>query len=250
MGRTVTRLAHAAEDIQVVGGACGAEDPSCGKDLGELSGVGQIGVVAVADVSSALLGADAIIDFSVAGAMRPLLKAVADAKVPLVTGTTNLDEPTEGVLEDTAKVVPVLWAPNMSMGIQVLCEVLEHAIKRLGGGYDIEIVETHHRRKIDAPSGTARRLADVVKSVKPEVREVSGRAGEVGARTDDEMAVFALRGGDIPGDHTVYLIGESERIELSHRAINRDLFAHGAIRAARFLLGKSPGRYSIADVLG
>jgi 4-hydroxy-tetrahydrodipicolinate reductase len=131
-----------------------------------------------------------------------------------------------------------------------LAEAVELALRRLGLGYDVEIVELHHRKKIDAPSGTASRLVEAVKSVRPDVRELRGRDGEVGARTQDEMAVFGVRGGDVIGDHTVYLLGDGERLELTHRASNRDLFAHGALRAARFLAGKKPGRYTIADVLG
>jgi 4-hydroxy-tetrahydrodipicolinate reductase len=161
-----------------------------------------------------------------------------------------LDAAAKRALDKAAEAVPVLWAGNMSLGVQVLAEVVEHALRRLGLGYDVEIVELHHRKKIDAPSGTASRLVEAVKSVRPEVRELHGRDGEVGARTKDEMGVFGVRGGDVIGDHTVYLLGDGERIELTHRASNRDLFAHGALRAAQFLVGKKPGRYVIADVLG
>jgi 4-hydroxy-tetrahydrodipicolinate reductase len=137
----------------------------------------------------------------------------------------------------------------MSLGIQVLAEAVELAVRRLGLGYDVEIVELHHRRKIDAPSGTASRLVEAVKKVRPDVSELRGRDGEVGARTENEVGVFGIRGGDVIGDHTVYLLGNGERLELTHRASNRDLFAHGALRAAEFLAGKKPGRYVIADAL-
>ena len=122
----------------------------------------------------------------------------------------------------------MLWAANMSLGIQVLAELVEHALRRLGPTYDAEIVEVHHRRKVDAPSGTAKRLAEAVRSVRGELSELHGRDGEVGARRDREVGVFGVRGGDVYGDHTVFLLGSGERLELTHRASNRELFAHGA----------------------
>jgi 4-hydroxy-tetrahydrodipicolinate reductase len=143
-----------------------------------------------------------------------------------------------------------MWAPNMSLGVQVLAELVEQAVKRLGLGYDVEITEIHHRKKVDSPSGTAKRLAEAARAARPALREIHGRSGDVGARSDEEMAVYGLRGGDVVGDHTVYLFGQGERLELTHRASNRDLFAHGALVAARFLSGKPPKRYTFADVLG
>lgn len=250
MGLAVARLAHADEAIRIVGAACGPGDAAEGKDLGELAGVGNLGVEIGTDVAASLLGADVVIDFSVAQAVKPLVAAATREGVALVSGTTNLDDAAAAVLDEAATKIAVLWAPNMSFGVQVLCEIVQHAVERLGLDYDVEIVETHHRRKVDAPSGTARRLANVVKGVRANLREVSGREGEVGARTDDEMAVLSLRGGDVIGDHTVHLIGAAERLELTHRATSRDLFALGALRAARYVHGKPQGRYTISDVLG
>jgi 4-hydroxy-tetrahydrodipicolinate reductase len=132
----------------------------------------------------------------------------------------------------------------------VLAELVSQALRRLGSEYDVEIVEIHHRRKVDAPSGTARRLAEAARSVRTELREQHCRSGEVGARPDDELGVVAVRGGDVVGDHTVHLLGPGERLELTHRATSRELLAHGALRAARFLFGRKPGLYTIADVLG
>ncbi len=168
----------------------------------------------------------------------------------LVSGTTNIDDNAKKALDKAAQAIPVLWAPNMSLGIQVLAEVVEQAVRRLGLGYDVEITEIHHRKKIDSPSGTAKRLAEAAKNARANLKEIHGRSGDVGARTDEEMAVYGLRGGDVIGDHTVYLFGQGERLELTHRASSRDLFAHGAVAAARFVAGKPPKRYTIADVLG
>jgi 4-hydroxy-tetrahydrodipicolinate reductase len=250
MGLTILRLAHAAGDIQIVGGTCSPNDPNNGRDLGELAGVGPLGVVAAPDIGSALLGAEVVIDFSVAGLVQELATRAAREKVALVSGTTNLDAAALKALDRAAEAVPVLWAPNMSLGVQVLAEAVEHAVRRLGREFDVEIVEIHHKRKVDAPSGTAKRLAEAARAARPELKNVHGRDGDVGARTTDEIGVFGVRGGDVVGDHTVFLFGNGERLELVHRASSRDLFASGAIRAARFVVGKPARRYTIADVLG
>jgi 4-hydroxy-tetrahydrodipicolinate reductase len=250
MGRAIAALAHASSDVQIVGAAAAPSDPAQGRDLGELAGTGSLGVAVTADVASSLLGADVVIDFSTASAVKSLLLLAARSKIGIVSGTTNLDPETLAALDRAAQTVPVLWAPNMSLGVQVLAELVEQAVRRLGPGFDAEIVEIHHRKKVDAPSGTAKRLADAVRNVRPTSVELHGRDGDVGARKDEELAVFGVRGGDVIGDHTVFLFGAGERIELTHRASSRDVFAHGALRAARFVSGKPPGRYAFADVLG
>jgi len=251
MGLAIARLAHAAGDVQIVGGICSDSDPGLGKDIGELAGLGgQLGVVTTADTASGLLGADVVIDFSTASAVSQLAAIAARQKVALVSGTTNIDDNAKKALDKAAQTIPVLWAPNMSLGIQVLAELVEQAVKRLGLGFDVEITEIHHRKKIDSPSGTAKRLAEAAKNARSNLKEIHGRSGDVGARTNEEMAVYGLRGGDVIGDHTVYLFGQGERLELTHRASSRDLFAHGAVAAARFVAGKPAKRYTIADVLG
>jgi len=250
MGQAVLRIAAAAEDIVVVGAIAGPSDRAVGRDAGEVAGMGNLGVEITSDVASGLLGADVVIDFSTAAVVPQLFSLCEKKGIAIVSGTTNLDERGQAALAAAAQKVPVVWAPNMSRGIQVLAEVVQHALRRLGADFDVEIVEVHHRKKIDSPSGTAVRLADAVREVRPQTLELHGRDGEVGARTAEEMAVFGLRGGDVIGDHTVHLLGDSERLELTHRATNRDLFARGAVSAARFVRGKAPGRYTIADVLG
>ena len=249
MGLAVTRLALAAGDIEIVGAACDPASPDVGRDLGELAGTGTLGVEVTADVPSSLLGAEVVIDFSVNRAVSALFAAAARERVAVVTGTTNLGDAEISAAHKACEDVPVLWAPNMSLGVQVLAELVRYAVEKLGAEYDPEIVEIHHRRKVDAPSGTAKRLARAVEEVRG-LRELHGRSGDVGARSNDEIGVFGVRGGDVIGDHTVYLLGPGERIELTHRATSRDLFAHGALRAARFIIGKEPGWYGIADILG
>jgi 4-hydroxy-tetrahydrodipicolinate reductase len=250
MGLAIIRLAQADAELELVGGVCSSDDPGLGRDLGELAGIGSVGVVTTADVGSGLLGADVVVDFSTASALPMLLAVAARQRVAVVSGTTNLDAPAQRGFDKASEVAPVLWSPNMSLGVQVLSELVERAVRRLGSAFDVEIVELHHRRKIDSPSGTAKRLADAARAGRPELTDVHGRSGNVGARTQNEMGVFGVRGGDVIGDHTVYLLGQNERLELTHRASNRDVFAHGALVAAKFLAGKAPGRYTIADVLG
>jgi 4-hydroxy-tetrahydrodipicolinate reductase len=249
MGQAVVRVAAGQPDIALVGAIAAAGDPALGRDVGEHAGVGALGVELSADLAAGLLGAEVVIDFSTAGAVRELYALAAKQGVAIVSGTTNLGPEALAALDRAASVVPVVWAPNMSRGVQVLAEVVAHALRRLGAEFDVEIVEVHHRRKVDAPSGTAVRLAEAARAARPGLVDVRGRDGEVGARRSEELGVLAVRGGDVIGDHTVHLLGESERLELTHRATNRDLFARGAVSAARFARGRTPGRYTIADVL-
>ena len=248
MGLAVARLAH-AEGIGIAGAIVSATSKHAGRDLGEAAGLGSIGVTLSPDAASGLLGADVVIDFSTAEAVPALADLAARQGVAIVSGTTRLGEAAVKRLDQAAKKVPVLWAPNTSVGVHVLRELAAAAARALGPGFDVEIVEAHHRAKVDAPSGTAGALVAAVKAARPDLREVRGRDGDVGPRTGDEIGVLAVRGGDVIGDHTVMFLGQGERIEIVHRATNRDLFARGALRAARFLAGKPAGRYSMADVL-
>jgi 4-hydroxy-tetrahydrodipicolinate reductase len=251
MGLAITRLIAAAPDLQLVGAACAPNDPAVGRDVGALAGIGDIGVAASADTSAALLGADVVIDFSNAHAVPNIAALAVRHKIALMSGTTGLDDANQEVLKKAAEQVPVLWAPNTSLGVQVLAELVEQALRRLGSDFDAEIVEIHHRKKADSPSGTANRLAAAVRAVRPNIRELHGRDGLVGARTDEEVAVLGVRGGDVIGDHTVYLLGPGERIELTHRSQSREMLAHGALKLARFIAKQKPGKlYRIADVLG
>jgi 4-hydroxy-tetrahydrodipicolinate reductase len=249
MGQAVLRIAR-AEGIEVVGAAEAPGSPAIGRDLGEVAGLGPIGVQIGEDVASALLGADVVIDFSRPAALRGLCASAARAGVALVSGTTGIDAAAEKALDDAAAKVPVLWAPNTSIGVVVLAELARQATRLLGAGFDVEIVETHHRAKVDAPSGTAIRLAEAVEEARDGLRRTTGREGQVGARGADEIGVLAIRGGDVIGDHSVHFLGDGERIELVHRATSRDLFARGALRAARAIAGKPARRYTMKDVAG
>ncbi|PKN48120.1 MAG: 4-hydroxy-tetrahydrodipicolinate reductase [Deltaproteobacteria bacterium HGW-Deltaproteobacteria-20] len=247
MGAAMLAVCRAA-NVPIVGAVAAPGCHEIGMDLGEAHHTQAYGVQITADVPSALLGADVVIDFSHAGAVRSLAKAVGAAGLPLVSGTTGLAPDARAALDELSTRVPVLWAPNFSLGIQVLLEVVRHAARRLGPGFDVEIVEVHHRRKADAPSGTAARLAQEVQAVRP-MTLCHGRQGVVGARTGEELGILAVRGGDVVGDHTVHLLGMGERLELTHRATTREVFAHGALFAARALPAKPPGIWHLADLM-
>jgi 4-hydroxy-tetrahydrodipicolinate reductase len=247
MGRAVVRLAHAA-GIEVVC-AIGATD--LGRDAGELAGVGAIGTPVVDGLSALETSrADVIVDFSAPSVVLALVPLAASRLIPVVTGTTGLGDDGMDALDQAAKRVALLWEPNMSLGVHLLTRLVSQAVAALPD-FDIEIVETHHRQKVDAPSGTALRLAEAAQRARASAtRVVHGRQGLPGARLSEEIGFHALRGGDVIGDHVVHLLGTGERIELVHRATTRDLFAHGALRAARWIVGRPAGRYRLGDVIG
>ncbi len=248
MGRAVVRLAGEA-GMEI---ACAVGATDVGRDAGELAGVGALGVT-VTDAVAALAGAgiDVCIDFSTPAATRLVAEAAARGGFAIVSGTTGLDEAATRALADAAARAAVLWEPNMSLGVHVLGVLVRRAIEMLGPAYDVEIVEVHHRQKVDAPSGTAVRLAQIAKDARADgARLTHGRQGRPGPRPAQEIGVHAVRGGDVIGDHTVALFGAGERVELVHKATSRDLFAHGALVAAAFLRGKPAGRYSLGDVVG
>ncbi len=247
MGQAVVRAAVEAGH-RIVGAVDRPGSASLGRDAGDLAAAGHAGVEVSADLSAGLLGADCVIDFSTADAVPAVAAAAGRAKVALVSGTTGIGPEAERALSDAALRAPVLWSPNMSIGVHVLAEIVKAAVRALPA-YDVEIVEAHHRAKVDAPSGTAKRLFEAVREVR-EARAVSGREGRPGARLADEVAVLAMRGGDVIGDHTVHLLGPGERLELTHRATSRELFARGAVRAAEAIARRPAGRYSMADVVG
>lgn len=246
MGRAVVRLAHEAGMKLVAAIGVGDE----GRDAGELAGVGRLGVAISKDAGVlATSGAEVAIDFSAPAALAAIAKTCSAKGIALVSGTTGLDDDAKGALDEAAKGAAIMWEPNMSIGVHVLSALVEKAMAALGPTFDIEVVEVHHRQKADAPSGTAIRLGDVVKNARG-ARYEHGRQGRPGPRKADEIGMHAVRGGDVIGDHTVFFFGDGERIELTHRASSRDLFALGAVRAAGWIAGKKPGRYQLADLIG
>ena len=253
-GRMGRRILSAIVDAKhQIGGAVergGA--PEVGQDAGVMAGVAPAGVVVVTDLAQVAGSCDVWIDFSAPAATQANAKICADAGVAMVVGTTGMEGASLESLRAASKRIPVVHAANFSIGVNVLLDVVSTLAAKLEG-YDMEVVEIHHRRKVDAPSGTALRLAQAAAEGRGQALadiQVTGRSGQVGARTDAELGVMAIRGGDVVGDHTVYFLGPGERIEVVHRAHSRDTFAAGAVRAAGWVAGRGPGLYDMRDVLG
>lgn len=245
MGEQVSDEAADRSDVERVAGLETSDSELVGERLGDS---GRIH----ADAESAMEEADVAVDFSVPDALADAARAARAHGVALVSGTTGLDEEHERAVRDAADEVPVLRAANFSVGVNILKRLVADASRATDGAFDVEIFEAHHRNKTDAPSGTALTLGDAAAEARgldlDDAAEWS-RCGDVGPRSDDEIGFQVLRGGGITGDHTVALCGESERIELTHRAGDRGIFAKGALRAAAWLEGRSPGLYSMEDVL-
>jgi 4-hydroxy-tetrahydrodipicolinate reductase len=219
------------------------------KDAGEIAGIGSIGVPLTFDLRPT---PDVLIDFTAPVAMRHWLKTCRDRGIAMVIGTTGLHPDDHDTIDQAASDIAILQAPNMSLGVNLLFKIAGEVAKMLGDDYDIEIVEGHHRFKKDAPSGTALGLADAIIKATGKTRDklVYGRHGDDVVRKPGDIGMHSLRVGDEVGRHTAYFAALGERLELTHVATNRDTFVHGALRAAKWLAGKKPGRYTIADVLG
>lgn len=215
-------------------------DYAGGADKGD--GVGKL-----ADVS------DLLVDFSAPAALHSNLHAAIGAGIPIVIGTTGLERKHHDAIDQAAHAIPVLQTGNTSLGVTLLAHLVREAAQKLGNGWDIEILEMHHRRKVDAPSGTALLLGEAAadaRGVDLETVSESGRDGPSGPREEGSIGFAALRGGTVAGEHSVILAGEEERLTLSHSAENRAIFARGAVRAAEWLRGREPGRYTMDQVLG
>ena len=252
MGRRILALAHEA-GLGIAGAVEFKGAPTIGQDAGELASVGNLGVSVSDDLAAVARGDAVAVDFSSPEATLPNLEIAAKAGMPIVVGTTGLSAADRARAEALAASMPTLMAPNMSLGVNVLLSLVKDAVTRIGDGFDCEVVEIHHNKKKDAPSGTALALAETAaraRSLDPEKALVLTREGLVGERTGDEIGVVALRGGDNVGEHTVMLVGTGERIELTHRASSRDCLASGAVKAAAWLDGKPAGLYSMRDVIG
>lgn len=223
-----------------------------GRDAGEQFGKVS-GVKITSDVSDALRGADVLVDFTRPEASLQYLQACAQAKVKLVIGTTGFNDDEKSAIENAAREIGIVFAPNMSVGVTLLIKLVEQAARVLNDGYDIEVVEMHHRHKVDAPSGTALRLGEAAaKGIDKALKDcaVYAREGVTGERETGTIGFATLRGGDVVGDHTVVLAGTGERVELTHKASSRATFAQGALRAAKFLADKPSGLFDMRDVLG
>ncbi|MDD5557336.1 MAG: 4-hydroxy-tetrahydrodipicolinate reductase [bacterium] len=252
MGGRIIALAAREEGIEVTGAIDKEDHPCLGEDAGRLAGGREIGVPVTADLEAAARGCDAIVDFSYHAAALRHAAVAAALRRPIVIGTTGMSGAEMRRIREAARETACLVAPNMSLGVNLLFRVAAEVARALGEEYDVEIVEAHHRHKKDAPSGTARRLAEAVAAARGRELDrcaVHGREGETGERPRGQIGIHALRAGDITGEHAVIFAAPGERIELVHRAHSRDTFALGALRAARWIVGRPPGLYDMEAVL-
>jgi 4-hydroxy-tetrahydrodipicolinate reductase len=241
-------------------GRMGQRVLACAQDDAEIQVVGAVDLTehdetphVTTDLAAALGGADVVVDFTSHIGVPATIELVSRARKALVIGTTGLTRDEQGALAKAAARVPIVYASNMSVGVNLLFRLVGEDARTLGPAYDVEIVEAHHNQKKDAPSGTARTLAEKIAAAfgRDVVKDaVYGRQGITGARKPTEIGIHAVRAGDIVGEHTVTFAGPGERIELTHRAHSRDTFARGALRAAKWIIGKPPALYSMLDVLG
>ncbi len=253
MGRMVVRAIHELTDFSLAGALEREDSPWLGHDPGPLASCPVSGLAIVADPLPLMLNADAIIDFSSPAATVELAGLAAQARIAHVIGTTGLAEEDLDRIDAAARHAPIVRSGNMSLGVNLLAALTRRAAAALGDDYDIEIVEMHHRMKVDAPSGTALMLGEAAaaaRGVALKTHSARARDGITGARRKGDIGFASMRGGTVVGDHSVVFAGEGERIVLSHLAEDRVVFAYGALKAARWAHGRKPGLYAMADVLG
>lgn len=253
MGRVVTRIAHETQGLEIVGGLEPKGSPAVGADMGELAGIGALGIKITDEALPLFTRIEGLIDFTVPQASLALAELSAQARIVHVIGTTGIDKAGEEKIKAAARHARIVKSGNMSLGVNLLSALVKKIAARLGEEFDIEILEMHHRHKIDAPSGTALMLGQAAaegRGIDLAKSSVRARDGHTGARPHGHIGFAALRGGSVVGEHSVMFVGPGERIELSHKAESRDLFARGAVRAALWAKDKKPGLYSMADILG
>jgi 4-hydroxy-tetrahydrodipicolinate reductase len=253
MGRAIVPLLEAAPDLRLSGALAAPGDPGLGRDAGLLAGTGELGVILTDDAARALEGAAVAIDFSLPAASLVHARLCRAGARAIVIGTTGHSPAEVEELRDISGAIPVLMAPNMSLGVNLMFRLAEIAARALGEEYDAEVWEAHHRHKVDAPSGTALGLGRAVargRRVELEDVAVFERHGAVGPRKAGSIGFSVVRGGDIVGDHRLVFAGPGEQLEIAHHAQDRSGFARGAVAAARWVLGRPPGLYGMADVLG
>ena len=252
MGRTLLEAVNQSPEFRLQAALERADSPFLGRDAGEAIGAPN-GVRISADIDASLRGADVIVDFTRPEGTLHHLEACLRHRVRMVIGTTGFDAEQRQRIAVASKSIPIVMAPNMSIGVNLVFRLLETAAKVLSDGYDVEIVEAHHRHKVDAPSGTALRMGELIaQALGRDLTScaVYGREGITGERKASTIGFATVRGGDIVGDHTVLFAGAGERVEIAHKASSRATFALGALRAARFLADKKAGLFDMQDVLG
>jgi 4-hydroxy-tetrahydrodipicolinate reductase len=253
MGRELIAACAQTKDMQCTAALEHSGHALLGTDAGELAGVGKLGVAIGGDLRQLLEAFNVLIEFTRPQATLEHLPLCQAAKKPMVIGTTGFSPEQKAQIEKTAATLPIVLAPNMSVGVNLCLKLLETAARVLGDSVDIEIIEAHHRHKVDAPSGTALRMGEVIaQALGRDLKScaVYGREGETGERKRETIGFATVRAGDLVGEHTVLFAGTGERIEITHRASSRVNFANGALRAAAWLVDQPPGLYDMHDVLG
>jgi 4-hydroxy-tetrahydrodipicolinate reductase len=253
MGRALVEAAHELDGLEV-GAAVERPDSSLvGADVGEIAGLGALGVKITGDLAAVVPDIDVLVDFTIAAGTMANLDTCRQAGCAMVIGTTGFSDSEEALIADASSTIPICKASNFSTGVNLCFRLLETAARVLGEDADIEIYEAHHRHKVDAPSGTALSMGKVVAdALGRDLSKVAvyGREGQTGARARDTIGFATVRAGDIVGDHTVMFAAEGERVEITHKASSRMAFARGALRAAAWLEGRTAGLYDMQDVLG
>jgi 4-hydroxy-tetrahydrodipicolinate reductase len=252
MGQMLIDAIRAADDCRLSGALDIASSPAIGKDAGSFSGQ-LTGVLISADLRVGLADSQVLIDFTRPEGTLEHIKVCRELGVALVIGTTGFSDTQKAVIAEASKDIAIMMAPNMSVGVNVTLKLLEMAAKALATGYDIEIIEAHHRHKVDAPSGTALKMGEVIAdALGRDLKDcaVYAREGVTGERDPSSIGFATIRGGDIVGDHTVLFAGTGERIEISHKSSSRATYAQGSLRAVRFLAGQKTGLFDMFDVLG
>ena len=252
MGQMLIDAVRAADDCTLTGALDIAASPAIGKDAGSFSGQ-PTGVLITADLKAGLANSQVLIDFTRPEGTMEHLKVCRALGVAMVIGTTGFTEAQKAEIDAAAQDIAIMMAPNMSVGVNVTLKLLEMAARALSTGYDIEIIEAHHRHKVDAPSGTALKMGEVIAdALGRDLKDcaVYAREGVTGERDPSSIGFATIRGGDIVGDHTVLFAGTGERIEISHKSSSRATYAQGSLRAVRFLAGQKSGKFDMFDVLG
>jgi len=252
MGQAILACLEEASDLTLTGAVTEVGDPALGMDAGEHAGLAALGVPLTDDRAQAMHGAQVAIDFTLPAALEANVAACSEAGTSLVIGTTGLSASQQKSLEQASHEIPIVYGRNMSIGMNVFTHLVGAAARSLGEEYDVEIIEAHHRHKVDAPSGTALALGEAIATARKRKLDelaVRTRDGHIGPRVPGTIGFSVIRGGNIVGDHSVQFIAPDEQVEFTHRAADRRAFALGALRAGRWLAGRAPGFYTMADVL-
>lgn len=253
MGRTLLEVCRDTDDVSLGAAIEHAGSPVLGMDAGEMAGIGRQGVSIVSDINQVINDFDVLIDFTLADAVLANLECCCAAGRRMVIGTTGLDDSQKQAIHKAAADIAIVFAPNMSIGVNLVFRLAQLAARIIGADTDIEIIEAHHNQKQDAPSGTAVRLGEIIAAeLGRDLKDcaVYGRQGHTGARDPKTIGFETIRAGDIVGDHTVMFAASGERVEITHKASSRKTFANGAVRAARWVMEKESGLYDMQDVLG